>query len=186
MQDAVGDAHVGHIAAGGRAIAGPVGDGGQGHFTGPVLQNGAGGGLGAVIGPLVDDDGYGHAGSIVVVVVPGFDGGDSDGTRLGGGQGASFDSGYVGPFGNGEGYRTVTGAADATYPLTVRAALYQDGNILSNSTDEVTLTTAGESIVIGGDALIIVKQGATSQVYLRNENANSTWTNAQLSIVRLT
>ncbi len=83
-------------------------------------------------------------------------------------------------------FGTVTGAADATYPLTVRAALYQDGNILSNSTDEVTLTTAGESIVIGGDALIIVKQGTTSQVYLRNENANSTWTNAQLSIVRLT
>lgn len=78
-------------------------------------------------------------------------------------------------------YGTVTGDDTAAYPLTVRAVLYQDGRALTNSADEVTLSEAGVSVVIGGDALVLVNQG-TSQIYLRNENANITWTDAQLSI----
>ena len=114
MQDAAGDAQAGHrtIAAGirRRAIAGSVRNGGQLHFAGPVRQNGAGGGLDSVIGPLVDGDGYGHAGPVVVVVVPGFDGGDSDGTRLGGGQNITVDGGRADAVGNGDGDRAATGA----------------------------------------------------------------------------
>ena len=111
VQDAAGDAHAGHIVAGGLTIAGPVGEAGQLHFAGPVGQNGAGGGCGPVIGPLVDGDGCGHAGSVVVVVVPGLGGGDSDATRLGGGQDIIVDGSRTGLVGNGEDDRAVAGAA---------------------------------------------------------------------------